>query len=125
MRGGFSSSKLARRSAPLLQHRLQHLKHELLLRLGQLADAPHARLSGPMGYPTTSEMLMKLSPSKVAVLLAIAALAIVGATWLYEEIKIDKCLDSGGAWNYEARTCKTARGLSPEDRILIQIGSPT
>ena len=37
----------------------------------------------------------------VLVLLFIGAFAV----WLYGEIQIDKCLDAGGAWDYEQRHC--------------------
>jgi hypothetical protein len=35
------------------------------------------------------------------------ALLLIGvfAIWLYGEIQIDKCLDAGGAWDYEKHRC--------------------
>jgi len=37
------------------------------------------------------------------------ALLLVGgigtAAWLYGEIQIDKCLDAGGAWDYQQKHC--------------------
>lgn len=38
-----------------------------------------------------------------AVLLLVAC--ILFSFWLYRQIEIDKCLDAGGAWNYEQRHC--------------------
>jgi hypothetical protein len=27
------------------------------------------------------------------------------AAWFYGEVKIDKCLDAGGAWDYQQKRC--------------------
>lgn len=27
------------------------------------------------------------------------------AVWLYGEVQIDKCLDAGGAWDYQQKRC--------------------
>lgn len=37
-----------------------------------------------------------------ATLLALSGAFII---WLYGEIQIDKCLDAGGAWDYEKHRC--------------------
>jgi hypothetical protein len=39
----------------------------------------------------------------VVVLLLVAGVPF--SLWLYRQIEIDKCLDAGGAWNYEQRHC--------------------
>lgn len=48
---------------------------------------------------------MKKSTKRVV--WAVLILLFVGAfaAWLYGEIQIDKCLDAGGAWDYEQRHC--------------------
>ena len=48
---------------------------------------------------------MKKSTKRVV--WAVLILLFVGAfaVWLYGEIQIDKCLDAGGAWDYEQRHC--------------------
>lgn len=30
----------------------------------------------------------------------------IGKAYLSEQIGIDKCIDSGGAWDYEKKTCR-------------------
>ena len=48
---------------------------------------------------------MKKSAKRMAC--AVLALLLIGAfaAWLYGEIQIDKCLDAGGAWDYEQHHC--------------------
>lgn len=43
----------------------------------------------------------------VVVLLAIG-IAFVGGMWFYKQVQIDKCLDRGGAWQYELSACQGA-----------------
>lgn len=43
-----------------------------------------------------------------AVALATAALAATGI-WLAHELAIDRCLDHGGAWDYERAACAHAK----------------
>jgi hypothetical protein len=40
----------------------------------------------------------------IALLLIVAAVAVVGI-WLAREVSIDKCLDCGGAWDYDLARC--------------------
>ncbi len=37
-----------------------------------------------------------------------AAAFVVGCIWLAREMSIDKCLDRGGAWDYEQAHCEMA-----------------
>jgi hypothetical protein len=48
---------------------------------------------------------------KVTVFALIVVIAAVVAAWpwLHKEVAIDKCLDAGGRWNYEAGECEGAR----------------
>lgn len=43
----------------------------------------------------------------IALLLVAAALATAGL-WLAREVSIDRCLDRGGAWDYEQASCVVA-----------------
>jgi hypothetical protein len=55
---------------------------------------------------------MSSSRKKVVWLCIVAAVIIAGGFWLYREIQIDKCLDGGGAWDYDVGTCKTGESES-------------
>lgn len=39
-------------------------------------------------------------------LLAFLVVALVFARWIAGQLAIDACLDSGGRWDYESRTCQ-------------------
>jgi hypothetical protein len=39
----------------------------------------------------------------------IAVVAIVAGLWISHELTIDSCLDRGGRWNGELRSCEGAR----------------
>lgn len=43
---------------------------------------------------------------RIGWLCVIAVLLFAGGFWLPHEIRIDKCLDAGGAWDYQAEICK-------------------
>ena len=45
------------------------------------------------------------------ILLGLVALAIIGlmTRWVVEFWKVDKCLDRGGGWDYQARECEEGR----------------
>ena len=44
-------------------------------------------------------------------LLVMVILLLLGASlWLIGQLEIDKCLDSGGRWSYEAKTCENQSG---------------
>ena len=50
---------------------------------------------------------------KLAIGLALTlAVCIPLAIWLYRQVLIDKCLDAGGAWDYQQRHC-VYEGPSP------------
>ncbi len=51
---------------------------------------------------------MTRSKKRIAWLCVVAALLVAGVLWLSREIRIDKCLDAGGAWDYDAENCRTA-----------------
>jgi hypothetical protein len=53
---------------------------------------------------------MTWSKKRIGWLSLVAALLIAGGLWLAREIRIDKCLDAGGAWDYQAGVCKMAEG---------------
>ena len=54
-----------------------------------------------------SPMTMKKSVVfKVAVTLAVAAVSL----WLWQELRVDSCLDRGRRWNYEISSCEGATG---------------
>lgn len=38
-------------------------------------------------------------------LVVILAISIPFGVWFYHELQIDKCLDAGGAWDYQQRYC--------------------
>jgi hypothetical protein len=42
---------------------------------------------------------------QIIVILIIAAFAVLGV-WGREQLKIDRCLDQGGRWNYERSACE-------------------
>lgn len=43
---------------------------------------------------------------KKRIWIALAVIVLVGLTyWLARQISIDKCLDGGGAWNYDESRC--------------------
>jgi hypothetical protein len=44
----------------------------------------------------------------LAVLVAIG-IAFAGGMWFYKQVQIDKCLDRGGAWQYELSACQGAK----------------
>ena len=48
-------------------------------------------------------MRRRLFPMLVLLTVALAALLVW--LWCSDYVPIDKCLDAGGAWNAEARTC--------------------
>ena len=37
------------------------------------------------------------------------ALAFAAGMWFYKQLQIDKCLDRGGAWQYELSACQGAK----------------
>lgn len=45
------------------------------------------------------------------ILLVVALAALLAWLWLSDYVLVDKCLDAGGAWNAEARTC--VLGVTP------------
>jgi hypothetical protein len=51
--------------------------------------------------------MLNLRKRAIWVCVAVALIG-VGGGWLYHEAKIDKCLDGGGSWDYQAGACKTA-----------------
>lgn len=48
---------------------------------------------------------MTKTKRRVIWLLLVLAVSIPLAIWLYGQLQIDKCLDAGGAWNYEQQSC--------------------
>jgi hypothetical protein len=46
-------------------------------------------------------------PTRLLISFAIVGLAIF-AFWLFEQVKIDSCLDRGGRWNYDGKACEGA-----------------
>jgi hypothetical protein len=49
-----------------------------------------------------------MTPRKtIAILLAFIVLASAGV-WLKRYFDIDRCLDDGGRWNYDASRCETS-----------------
>jgi hypothetical protein len=48
---------------------------------------------------------MKIWRWMVVVVLLLAA-GVPFSIWLSQQIEIDKCLDAGGAWDYEHRNCQ-------------------
>lgn len=54
-------------------------------------------------------MRRRLFPLLVLLIVALAAL--LAWLWWSDFILVDKCLDAGGAWDAEARTCRL--GVSP------------
>ena len=48
---------------------------------------------------------MKKSTKRIAWAVVILGLGGAFTVWLYGEIQIDKCLDAGGAWDYEQHHC--------------------
>jgi hypothetical protein len=46
------------------------------------------------------------SPIKRLLATLVVLLFALSGYWLYVEIKIDKCLDAGGAWNPDKRACE-------------------
>lgn len=53
-------------------------------------------------FPMTTQLRLG-----IALLLVAAALATAGI-WLAREVSIDRCLDRGGAWDYEQASCVVA-----------------
>jgi hypothetical protein len=53
-------------------------------------------------------MPMKRTLRWLAVLLAIG-IAFAAGMWFYKQVQIDKCLDRGGAWQYELSACQGAK----------------
>ena len=51
---------------------------------------------------------MKRALRWLAVLVAIGV-AFAGGMWFYKQVQIDKCLDRGGAWQYELSACQGAK----------------
>ncbi|XAH22170.1 hypothetical protein AAFF27_19410 [Xylophilus sp. GW821-FHT01B05] len=46
---------------------------------------------------------------RIGIALGLVTAALVGASvWLVREVSIDKCLDRGGAWDYEQMHCVVA-----------------
>jgi hypothetical protein len=43
------------------------------------------------------------------VLAALGLLAAITVPWLIRQLSVDRCLDAGGRFNYETRTCEGAR----------------
>jgi hypothetical protein len=52
-------------------------------------------------------MMPTLAHKRLLILLGIIA-AIPVLLWLYRQIRIDTCLDRGGAWNYQIDQCHGA-----------------
>jgi hypothetical protein len=48
--------------------------------------------------------------ARVAVLVAVVALAILVGVLFMRWLAIDRCLDAGGRWNYATRACEFAPG---------------
>jgi len=46
---------------------------------------------------------------KVGIGIIAGILALVFVLWVVRFIKVDKCLDSGGRWNYENSICEYAQ----------------
>lgn len=42
---------------------------------------------------------------RIVWLILVFAIGAAVVPWLYREIQIDKCLDAGGAWDYEGKHC--------------------
>ena len=49
---------------------------------------------------------MIVSKKKKVLLIAAALLLIAFAYWMKDYLDVDKCLDSGGRWNYEKGICE-------------------
>lgn len=49
--------------------------------------------------------MLKAKRLSIWIGLALAALTAL-AVQLHREVSIDKCLDNGGAWNYQERRCE-------------------
>jgi hypothetical protein len=49
---------------------------------------------------------MKNFDTKIGYAILIAAMIAAGSQYFKHHVEIDRCLDSGGAWNYEAGMCK-------------------
>ena len=54
-------------------------------------------------------MNAKLKTSLVVAATIVVVLVMLGL-WIADEQKIDSCLDRGGRWNDELRSCEGARG---------------
>jgi hypothetical protein len=50
--------------------------------------------------------------SWVVMMASVAAVLAMLGLWVRREFQIDKCLDHGGAWNYDMQQCEGARGPS-------------
>ena len=47
-----------------------------------------------------------MAKKKMVVLIVIMALFVLFVYWFKGYMEIDKCLDSGGSWNYDKEICK-------------------
>ncbi|CAN7436379.1 hypothetical protein LJR129_002829 [Acidovorax sp. LjRoot129] len=47
-------------------------------------------------------------PLRVGITLCIAAAFAAGGIWFVREMSIDRCLDRGGAWDYNQARCDMA-----------------
>jgi hypothetical protein len=57
-------------------------------------------------FPQNTESMNRPSAAKLILLLVVIACAVAGALKVKEWIDIDRCLDSGGRWNYETKQCE-------------------
>jgi hypothetical protein len=55
----------------------------------------------------------------VCLVLLLASLAFV--LWLLNWMRIDTCLDRGGAWNYEAKSCEGAVAFDGGDPVRLML----
>jgi hypothetical protein len=50
-----------------------------------------------------------MRPGRIALIVVALGVLVAVVMWASDFLKIDSCLDRGGAWNYERGTCEGAR----------------
>ena len=53
-------------------------------------------------------MVVKAAMRKMLAVVAVAALGLF-LCWIRHHVRIDRCLDRGGAWNYDEGACEESR----------------
>ena len=72
------------------------------------SSASCSAICGAFGPKRQRGVLMKRAARWVALLFALG-LSFAAGMWFYKQFQIDKCLDRGGAWQYELSACEGAK----------------